>query len=169
MLELSVARGAMQLIKEEGAEDMLSKAGVSQDLFDKVKGDTPWKGSDRMEVSRCILALMHGICDIVGVPRIRLCAEYVAASIASFVHPVNTKLACNWVEVKESAAEMPGSNEKSVKHELITADKLHALVVLLYNPNGAYLDVPFKQAWKKCMEEYERKGQGSNGQTAKKK
>jgi hypothetical protein len=156
-MELSVARGAMQLIKEEGAEDMLIKAGISQDLFDKVKGDTPWKGSDRVEVTRCLDALNHGCCDIVGVPRIALPAEYIAASIANFVHPVNVKLACNWCEVKASASEMAGSNSKSVQHENISSDRLFSLVVMLIPGHHNYLEEGFKKAVEKAIENYMEK------------
>lgn len=153
MLELAVARGAMRLVKEEGATDIVQKLGISPENLDKVKSDTPWKGTDREIVVRTLNALNHGTCDIVGIPRIALPAEYVAASIATHVHPVNTKIACNYMEVTASAKEMAGSNQKSVMHKPVTPEQLFSIVVLLQETQ-AYVSSDFTNAVQKAVDEY---------------
>lgn len=155
MLELAVARGAMQMITDAKPDMILVNLGVSAETLELVKGTIPWTANQRVDVVRCMDALNHGVCDIVGIPRIALPAEYIAATIAKFVHPVNTRLACAWLEVKAGVKEIAGGNNKSVLQEEITADKLFSMVLMLQdNIKVVYLEGPFKQSVQKAVDAY---------------
>ena len=69
MLELSVAKGAMQHIADARPETILIALGISPETLDLVQGTIPWTGNQRTDVTRCLDALNHGVCDIVGLPR----------------------------------------------------------------------------------------------------
>lgn len=147
MLELSVAKGAMQHIKDTGPDKILTNLGVSPETLDLVTGTIAWTANQRMDVMRCMDALNHGVCDIVGIPRIALPAEYIAASIAKFVHPVNTMVCCQWSEVRAGVMELAGGNNKQIEHEEITSGKLFSLVLMLQDNIGQdYQNAAFKAA-----------------------
>ena len=154
MLELSTAKGCGRLIKQMGADEIIIKNGISPDLFEKVKGSTPWTGKDRAEVVRCLDALTHGTCDEAGVPRVAVPAEFRGYIIHEFVHPINQQIACQWSEVKASAAELAGSNENSIQHKPVSSSQLYGLVCMLEG-TSRFLDTPFKNAMKKAYEEFQ--------------
>lgn len=153
MLELQVARGAMQHIKDASPEKILVNLGVSEENLKLVRGAIPWTGQQRMEVVRTLDALNHGVCDIVGIPRISLPAEFVSASIANFVHPCNTRYACSWMEVKEGVKEMAGGNLKSIMQEEITSNQLFAQVLMLQG-GDQYSSSTFKNEVQKAVDQY---------------
>ncbi len=155
MLELHVAYGAMDHITNADPEQVLINLGVTPETLKLVKGTIPWTVANRIEVVRCLDALNHGVCDIVGIPKIALPAEYIAASIAKFVHPLNTQVACSWMEVKSSAMEIASSNSKPMLHEEITAQQLFSLVMLLQSNNVVdVMSARFKQAVQDSVEAF---------------
>ena len=68
-----------------------------------------------------------------GVARFELPAEYVAASIAMFVHPNNSMVACRLFERTVSSKDL----SRGDKTKPMEADKLFALVVELYSSSAA--------------------------------
>ena len=107
-VQYQVARGSLGFLANMGRVGVLDSFGITREEFEKLTGPVPWVGTDRHRVSQTLNALMHAGADILALPRFDLNAEYVAASIAIFVHPVNVYAACRFVE-KVSTASPPGS------------------------------------------------------------
>lgn len=168
MLELQVALGAIEHIKRAQPERILINLGVSEETLNLVTGNQPWTVQDRHEVMRCIDALNHGVCDIVGIPRVALPIEYVGASIAKFVHPVNTQTACQWSEIGPGVKEMAGGNSKSIISEPMTSDRLFSLVLMLQdNLKNNYQSSQFKLAVEKCIKDYDANQEETNAKKTK--
>lgn len=154
-MELSVAKGCMQHIADAKPENILVNLGIAPETLELLTGSIPWTGNQRVDIKRCMDALNHGVCDIVGIPRINVPAEFIAASIAKFVHPCNTQLACNWAQITAGVLELAGGNTKSQMQETITADKLFSMVQMLQDHvRQPYLNVEFELAVKKAVDNY---------------
>src|SRR5260370_42011878 len=57
--------------------------------------------TDRSRARRCAEACVYGTLDFVGYPRFPAPAEFIAAVIASYAHPVNIQTACLIMEGAE--------------------------------------------------------------------
>lgn len=78
-----------------------------------------WVRTERRNAERCIQAVAYGALDVCGLPRFNLPAEFIAAAIALYVHPVNQQLACAFMEGVSYADEMSGQSERRLKaHDL---------------------------------------------------
>jgi len=155
MLELASARAAMQQIKMADPQKMLVASGITPETFDLVMGTVMWTRDDRINVIRCMDALNHGVCDIVAIPYIDLPAEWIAGSIAAYVHPCNIYTACSWLQAKATVTEMGSSNGKVVQHEAILPSHLFSIVLQLQANN--YVDVlseQFKQEVQKAVDSF---------------
>jgi len=132
-MNLKVAQGAMSFLALQGKLNHLQSVGITQEDFELVNGETPWSPSDRQKCFSIIGSLMQGSCDVMGVARFELPAEYVAASIAMFVHPNNSMVACRLFERTVSSKDL----SRGDKTKPMDADKLFALVIELYSSSAA--------------------------------
>src|SRR5215211_9095527 len=65
-----------------------------------------WIATDRSRARRCVEARVYGTLDFVGYPRFPAPAEFIAAVIAYYVHPVNIHTAGLILEAAEFAETM---------------------------------------------------------------
>lgn len=96
----------MRLLAEASNVEMLQVFGVTPELAKLVFGSAPWTATDRSHVRRVLDEICGGVLDRVGVPRVEVSAEYVAAVIAAFVHPTNVAVACRWMEMLRPAEDV---------------------------------------------------------------
>lgn len=127
-LQFNVACGSMSMIAQMGRQGYLSQIGITPDDFELVSGNVVWKGSDRNRVQQIINNLMFSTMDICGTPRFQIPAEYIAATIAMFVKPINMHVACRFFERASTADAMGRSLDDT---ETCTAQQLFALLVQL--------------------------------------
>lgn len=122
-----VAQGCMELIAGGAVIDSFESLGISRDDFDLVTGDSPWIAADRPRVRAVTDALVHGVVDVVGLPRIDVPAEFTAAVMACFVSPRNLMVASRWME-REGPAE---AMVEGGSIEAVSASQLFALACQL--------------------------------------
>src|SRR5262252_11120920 len=67
---------------------------LTEDDFDFLTSTKVWIATDRSRARRCVEACVYGTLDFVGYPRFPDPVEFIAAVIASYVHPVNIQTAC---------------------------------------------------------------------------
>ena len=67
---------------------------ISEDDFEFIISDGLFLPVDRSRCRRIIEAIIYGALDYVGYPRLAAPAEFVAAAIAYYIHPVNIMTAC---------------------------------------------------------------------------
>src|SRR5260370_41339662 len=70
----------------------------TEDDFDFVTSNKVWIATDRSRARRCVEACVCGRLDFVGCRRFPAPAEFIAAFIAYYVHPVNIQTACLFME-----------------------------------------------------------------------
>ena len=90
-LTLSIAKGAMGILSNGGGRQILEDLGILPDELELVKQDISWTGNNRVSVTRTIDSLMYGTMDCLGLPRFEVPAEYIAAAIVQFCHPIDRK------------------------------------------------------------------------------
>src|SRR5690625_3789299 len=91
---------------------------VTDDEFDVLTTNKVWIATDRPRPRRCVEARVYGTLDFVGYPRFPAPAEFIAAVIAYYVHPVNTQTACLIMD----GAEFTANSIHGVAHPVKAAD-----------------------------------------------
>ena len=150
-ISLPIARNAMRLVHVGAMTEAAVTLGITQADFDLVVGDKPWTGRDRGRVRGVLDALTHGVVDVLALPRIRVPAEFRAAVLISFVHPVNMMLAACWSETDPSAVELADGGVL----DAVSGEQLYALCTLLVGdrPEG---QPRFEKRTKKAVVEAEK-------------
>ena len=114
MLSFETALGAMQLVKRSDYGSLFQSLGVTGEDYQLTCGTAVWTGMDRARVRQTLDAFSAGTMDLVGVSRFELPAEYLAAVIVMFVHPVNVMIACRWMENMRPAEIIVGASSTPV-------------------------------------------------------
>ena len=139
-LSLPMMNGACQIIAQKStAEGGLAAFGYTKLDFDKLTGEAPWGRDDRDAMHQMIDKAIFGACDALKLPRLEVSAEYVAAAIAYFVHPVNIMMACTIYEgqlARNVDMMSPLYDRKSAQR--VTAREMHSLIQAAYSdgPNS---------------------------------
>src|SRR5436189_95169 len=99
---------------------------LTEDDFDFLTSNKVWIATDRSRARRCVEACVYGTLDFVGYPRFPAPVEFIAAVIASYVHPVNIQTASLIMEGAEFTENLINGVERPVK-----AAELFALTLRL--------------------------------------
>lgn len=110
--------------------------GVSPDDFKITHQPVLWRAEQRIRVIRTLEALMFGSAGMLGLARLKLPAEFIAAIVATFVAPCNRKLACYYLE-DVSTGGRAEDMAAGITTENVTAAQLFALVILLSQEEAA--------------------------------
>lgn len=124
----NVAVASMKMLGALGYAGQLDALGISRADYLRLVGDAPWIGTDRNRMVSMLSSLGQGTIDALGLPRIKVSAEYTAAVITTFVSPVNIHTACVYMA---SAPEVEAMG-RNVSAPNVTPDQLFALVQQLY-------------------------------------
>tara|TARA_Y100001956_G_scaffold82336_1_gene102820 strand:- start:1336 stop:1776 length:441 start_codon:yes stop_codon:yes gene_type:complete len=89
------ALGAIKMVKEA------SLVGLEESDFEFLTQEKMWTSVDRARARRVVEAATFGAVDFMGFPRIQVPAEWLAATIATYVHPVNMMTACTIMDAAE--------------------------------------------------------------------
>lgn len=130
IVSLDVALAAMNYLSRQGREGYLDGIGVNQVLFDRFVGEDPWSSLERSQMCQVGMALTQGAAHQLGLPPFDMPAEWVAAVIATFVHPSNVYAACHYL----ASSGMVGVEEMGrpmSKPEAVLPQRLFALVLQL--------------------------------------
>jgi len=131
-MKYEIAKRAMSLVAQ-ASTGVFESLGISRKDFDTVTGAIPWLATDRVRVRAVLDTMIYASVDLIGVPRFELCAEYIAAALGIFVHPVNLMVACRFME-GSSQAEVLSQDSLA---DPVTARQLHALVIRLHTSESA--------------------------------
>lgn len=132
-LSVSTALATMRAIPEYLSADY-DALGILPEDFNLVHGDSIWRSEHRVRVSRTLEGLLYGVTSMLGLGRLSVPAEYVAAIIATLVGPANRQTACIWL------AEIGGTGARSLdlaaakaagEVDVVGASQLFALVLEL--------------------------------------
>ena len=132
-LSMASAKGAMITLLGSEVGDITKALGCTDSDWKVVTGMKPWKGAQRPQVKRLLEALIYGTIDVLGLPRFRVPAELVAATVALYVKPVNYMAACEWIGNQKSAedlANFTGREEDLSGLEKVTPDRIYSLVLI---------------------------------------
>lgn len=133
-LSIAVAFGVLSSIADYTSADF-STLGITIEDYNLLRRETQWKNTERTRVMRTMDALVFGTTDILGLDRISLPAEYLAAIVAAYVHPVNRLVMCHWLTAQQvsngSAADIAELGVTKAAVDQVTTRQLFALVIQL--------------------------------------
>lgn len=114
----ATALASLKLLGESQVLDM------SSDDFEFFIAPKLWVATDRSRARRCVEAAIYGSLDFCGYPRFAVPAEFVAAAIAYYVHPVNIQTACLIMEGAEFSENIINGMERPLRANEIFAHVL---------------------------------------------
>lgn len=133
-LHTEAAIGTMKAIADYTSADF-SVLGITEDDFQLTYAPAPWKREHRRRVTQTLDALLFGTLDQMGLPRIAVPAEYVAAVIATFVAPCNRMVSCLWLAEQRAtgarAMDLAAAGMEGAYVDPVSASQLFALVISL--------------------------------------
>lgn len=97
---------------------------ITEDDYAFLTTNRPWVSTERSRARRCVEATVYGALDLLGYPRFPAPAEFVAAAIAYYVHPVNIQTACLIMEGAEFSENIINGVEEPLKAQVIFAHVL---------------------------------------------
>lgn len=128
-LQLSVARSSLKIIAGLGQAGQLDTLGISEADYKRLTASGPWMPAEKNRMTSVLHSLIMGSVDAMGLPRFHVPAEYMAAAIVVFVHPVNMHAACNCApSTGEADAMSRGDLSNNVRPE-----QLFSLCAALYD------------------------------------
>lgn len=134
-LRLESAIAAFQIIVEQDVTNAAYKLGCDEESYLLVTGSSPWTVDDKFQVVNQLIALTTGTLQKLGLGEVlQPSAEYWAAVIAMFVHPMNYFPACSWIAPAQSNSDLAnfsGRSQNPTQIEKITPNRLFALVLEL--------------------------------------
>jgi hypothetical protein len=132
-LSYQTALQTLRTIDQYTAADF-DTLGISEQDFLLVSGPAVWQRNHIPVVLRTLNALLFGTLEVMAMPKITVPTEFVAAIVASFVHPANRQIACIWLATERlagfAAAEL-ASKAQLGEIEPVSYDQLFALTLLL--------------------------------------
>src|SRR5205807_2557862 len=108
-VRFQTALASIKLIQASAVLDL------TEDDFDFLTSNKVWIATDRSRARRCVEACVYGTLDFVGYPRFPAPVEFIAAVIASYVHPVNFQTACLIMEGADFTENIINGVERPVK------------------------------------------------------
>lgn len=151
-LSMETALGTMHAIAAYTSADF-DALGIQPQDFSLTYDAIPWTRDNRRRVMATLDSLMFGTLDVMGLPRIAVPAEYVAAIVSTFVAPMNRMVACIWLAEQRStgtramdlaAAGVDGDVDPA------SASEIFALVVALSQTDAS---TQVRQAYRARMNE----------------
>lgn len=133
-MQIEVAIGCMRILANLGKGGYLDSVGVSRGDFERLISDHPWLGAERNRMTNVLMSMINGSIDAMGLPRFQLPAEYLAAGVAVFVHPINCMSACVCISSAPDAEKLGRKSENGnvSKAGHVYPDQIFALVVQLF-------------------------------------
>jgi len=139
-LSYSVARAVLVGIDKYTVSDF-DGLGITQQHFEMATGTLPWRRDQMSPVMRTLNALLFGTLEQLGMPKIVVPSEYVAAIVASFVAPGNRMVACIWLAQEHKtgvgAIDMSARAQAGSEIQATSAEQLFALVVQLSDTDAS--------------------------------
>lgn len=148
-LSLNIAVALFSRIDEYTVGDFAA-LGINKQDFEKLNSEAPWRRDEIRNVMRTMNAIMYGVCEIMGVPKLTLPAEYVGAVVAAVVAPANQLIACIWLSAEHKtgagAIEMSARGETNPSYDQVTGEQLFAIVAALQDTeDSAEVRTRFRQ------------------------
>src|SRR5207249_5000027 len=88
---------------------------LTEDVFDFLTSNKVWIATDRSRARRCVAGCADGTLAFLGCPSIPTPVEFIAASMAYYVHPINIQTACLIMEGAEFTENIINGVERPVK------------------------------------------------------
>lgn len=111
----------IKLVKDSGV------LGITEEDLNFLMQEKPWINTDRVRARQSIEAACYGAIDYLGFDRLAVPAEFIAGSIAYFVHPTNIQGACRIMEGAEWCENVIQGVERPVRAAELFAHTLQVL------------------------------------------
>lgn len=139
MLSYTTAYAAMKVVLDMMPADF-DALGITRQDFELLTQKEHWVRPHMPKVMRTINSLLYGTLEVMGMPKITIPSEYVAAAVTIFIAPANRLPACVWLSQEHrtgvNALELSARQERGGAFEFTSADSLFALVGRLTGSNA---------------------------------
>ena len=161
-MQYGAVRGSLKMIKSYFGDRDKILIDVDPERYEIVTQKAPWLAPQRHVARSGLESLCHATVELLGLPRVEIPAEYVAAVIAVFVDPVNYMVACSWFEGQlPSANDMVTKDDPPAGMEHLKAHQLFGMVLIIAgNTNSFEFRDPFE---KKMDMKIRQDKEGRNG------
>lgn len=153
LLNYQTMKAACELLKHEFNQNTpLTAYNLTTDDMADLCDAGLWTSVDRIKITRTLSAMRDGLAAGIGYPPFQVPAEWMAAVIHQFVHPVNKRTACAW-----TADTFIPSNDMidGGAGETVSASKLFALVLLASQEDTSEFQGLFDSKVKKAVSKKE--------------
>lgn len=132
-LSFAQAHAVMKIVADYTSADF-GTLGITPEDYAMTCSNVLWLNQHRNRVERVLEALLYGTTDLLGIGRIVLPSEYVAAVIATFIAPANRSTACKWMSERKIAgasANALSADAGGTQADMTSHQQLFALVIAL--------------------------------------
>lgn len=137
-IRFTTAVASIKLVEESGLLDLSEKD------FEFLTISKPWVAVERSRARMVVESCVYGTLDYLGMPRFGVPAEFIAASIAHYVHPVNMMFACSAFDGAEWSENVINGIERPVR-----AQEIFAMVLRIHGGDSQFVENRFKDVKKK--------------------
>lgn len=134
--------GVAQVYKNTAIYDALAQSSFTKSEWDKLTGISLWSTADRSRMRAALDTALFVVPDLLGIPRVKLPAEYIASAICCFVSSSNWMIACHWYDHSTPVnvlIDEYAETETGTFDDNISASRLYALVCLLATEQAEYV------------------------------
>lgn len=137
-IRFCTACASVKLVEEAGLLDLSEKD------FEFLTINKPWVANERARVRMVVESSVYGTLDYLGMPRFAVPAEFIAASIAFYVHPVNAMFACSVFEGVEWTENLINGIERPVR-----ASEVFSMYLRIKAGDETSIETKFKEVKKR--------------------
>lgn len=157
-LEYHTALQVMKTIGDYTSADF-DTLGITPEAFKLTAENNIWMLPHRPVVEKTLEALLFGTTDLLGIGRIQIPAEMVAAVISFYVAPANRRTACRWLKERRMAGAPADDLAAGRTVDDVSEPQLFALVLQLCSHEPTQ---QARQNWAMRIDERVREAAGIN-------
>ena len=132
------ACASVKLVEEAGLLDL------SEKNFEFLTIAKPWLANERARARLVVESAVYGTLDYLGMPRFAVPAEFIAAAIAYYVHPVNCMYASSIFDGAEWTENVINGIERPVRSQ-----EIFAMVLRVKAGDETPIETKFKEVKKR--------------------
>lgn len=137
-IRFCTACASVKLVEESGLLDLSEKD------FEFLTINKPWVANERARARLVVESAVYGTLDYIGLPRFAVPAEFIAAAVAYYVHPVNHMYACSVFDGVEWTENVINGIERPVR-----AQEIFSMVLRIKAGDESPVENKFKDVKKR--------------------
>lgn len=139
-LSEQTALATLKIIEQFLPSDF-DQLGITEEEFEQLSSNNPWRRDHIQRVVRTMNALIFGSMEVMALPKLIVPSEYVAAVIVAVVHPANVMACCILMaqerQTGAGALELAARGASPSQIDPTSSDQLFSLCCILFDTSAA--------------------------------